>query len=102
MHLDAADYRKAYDAIKATSLLHNSDCSIVMFVATPDTDALCACKILTVYLMCILKLTLKDLLTCDYLAHKVVPVGGYDDIARVNEQLIAPSQHVSTVNSIIR
>ena len=34
----------------------------------------------------------KDLLSADYISHKVVPVSGYDDLARENEQLVLKQQ----------
>lgn len=50
----------------------------VLILAALETDALCACRILTA------------LLRRDYIPHKIQPVAGYADLARASQELIAP------------
>lgn len=50
----------------------------VLILAALETDALCACRILTA------------LLRRDYIPHKIQPVSGYADLTRVGQELITP------------
>ncbi|KAJ5673498.1 hypothetical protein N7507_002625 [Penicillium longicatenatum] len=53
--------------------------SVLILVAL-EPDALCACRILT------------ELLKRDFIPHKIQPVGGYGDLARVGRDLVQPMQ----------
>ncbi|KAJ5535804.1 hypothetical protein N7513_008990 [Penicillium frequentans] len=53
--------------------------SVLILVAL-EPDALCACRILT------------ELLKRDFIPHKIQPVGGYGDLARVGQDLVQPMQ----------
>ncbi|OXV05905.1 hypothetical protein Egran_06327 [Elaphomyces granulatus] len=57
---------------------HRPLSSPVLILAALEPDALCACRILT------------TLLKRDYIPHKIQPVAGYGDLARVGEELIKP------------
>jgi cell division control protein 45 len=57
---------------------HQPLSSPVLILAALEPDALCACRILT------------TLLKRDYIPHKIQPVAGYGDLARVGEELIKP------------
>ncbi|KIH93950.1 cell division control protein 45 [Sporothrix brasiliensis 5110] len=50
----------------------------VLILVALEPDALCACRILT------------SLLKHDYIPHKIQPVAGYADLARVGRELVAP------------
>ncbi|CAK7226598.1 DNA replication initiation factor cdc45 [Sporothrix curviconia] len=50
----------------------------VLVLVALEPDALCACRILT------------SLLKHDYIPHKIQPVAGYADLARVGRELVAP------------
>lgn len=50
----------------------------VLLLVALEPDALCACRILT------------SLLKHDYIPHKIQPVAGYADLARVGRELVAP------------
>ncbi len=50
----------------------------VLLLVALEPDALCACRILT------------HLLKHDYIPHKIQPVAGYADLARVGRELVAP------------
>lgn len=52
----------------------------VLILVALETDALCACRILTA------------LLKRDYIPHKIQPVAGYGDLARAGEDLVRPMQ----------
>ncbi|EFX04368.1 DNA replication initiation factor cdc45 [Grosmannia clavigera kw1407] len=50
----------------------------VLLLVALEPDALCACRVLT------------SLLKHDYIPHKIQPVAGYADLARVGRELVAP------------
>jgi cell division control protein 45 len=50
----------------------------VLILVALESDALCACRILT------------TLLKRDYIPHKIQPVAGYGDLARAGEELVRP------------
>lgn len=52
----------------------------VLILVALESDALCACRILTA------------LLKRDYIAHKIHPVAGYGDLARAGDELVRPMQ----------
>ncbi|KAH8917330.1 CDC45-like protein [Atractiella rhizophila] len=56
-------------------ILSHSRTTSVLLLCSPDVDALCACRILT------------QLLRDDHVPHKVVPVGGWEELSRVAEEV---------------
>ncbi|KAI9710620.1 MAG: hypothetical protein M1812_007384 [Candelaria pacifica] len=50
----------------------------VLLLVALESDALCACRILT------------SLLKRDYIPHKIQPISGYGDLARAGEELVRP------------
>ncbi|CEN62463.1 Putative Cell division control protein 45 [Aspergillus calidoustus] len=52
----------------------------VLILVALESDALCACRILTA------------LLKRDYIPHKIHPVAGYGDLSRAGEELVRPMQ----------
>eukprot|EP01135_Chromosphaera_perkinsii_P000163 Nk52_evm59s32 gene=Nk52_evmTU59s32 len=70
------DADETYIKIKEDALV--SRMPVLIFIS-PDADALCACKILT------------GLLKSDFVQYVIVPVAGYNDLAKANKELISPS-----------
>ncbi|BFZ57164.1 DNA replication initiation factor cdc45 [Savitreella phatthalungensis] len=73
MLLQRPQFRDAYEAIKAAA--PDSACRVLILCAL-DPDAVCACKMLSL------------LLKADFIAHKVHPIAGWQDLARANETLV--------------
>ncbi|KAI8089535.1 DNA replication pre-initiation complex subunit Cdc45 [Halteromyces radiatus] len=73
-------YNEAYERIKRDSL----DGNCIIFVA-PDVDAICCCKIL------------QSLLKRDIIQHKIVPVSGYQDLQKANDDLVAKDEQLRTI-----
>ncbi|KAI8394143.1 CDC45 family [Radiomyces spectabilis] len=71
VRITSVQYEQAYEQIKRDSI----EGSCIVFVAS-DVDALCACKIF------------QGLLKSDIIQHKIVPVAGYKDLMKANEELI--------------
>ncbi len=57
---------------------HHSLSPPVLILAALEPDALCACRILTA------------LLKRDYLAHKIQPIAGYDDLKNAGKNMVQP------------
>lgn len=57
---------------------HHSLSPAVLILVSLEPDALCACRILTA------------LLKRDYVAHKIQPVSGYDDLSFLGQSLVQP------------
>lgn len=57
---------------------HHSLSPPVLILAALEPDALCACRILTA------------LLKRDYIAHKIQPIAGYDDLKNAGKDLVQP------------
>ncbi|KAL9117842.1 MAG: hypothetical protein Q9187_005617, partial [Circinaria calcarea] len=57
---------------------HHAQSSPVLILVALEPDALCACRILTA------------LLKRDYIAHNIIPVSGYGDLARAGESQVRP------------
>ena len=57
---------------------HHSLSPAILILVALEPDALCACRILTA------------LLKRDYIAHKIQPVSGYDDLAKAGQNLVRP------------
>lgn len=57
---------------------HHAQSSPVLILVALEPDALCACRILTA------------LLKRDYIAHNIIPVSGYGDLARAGEAQVRP------------
>ncbi|RUS21570.1 CDC45-like protein-domain-containing protein [Endogone sp. FLAS-F59071] len=106
VYLTRDRYEDAYDKIKQDSL--KGTCLI--FVA-PDVDALCSAKILQAsvaanplvaveirhYLTVNCVFSDQSLLKADYIAHKVVPVSGYTDLSKANQNLIENNEELRTI-----
>ncbi|KAK5072271.1 DNA replication initiation factor cdc45 [Exophiala xenobiotica] len=57
---------------------HGPSSSQVLILSSLETDAICACRILTA------------LLKRDYIQHRIQPVAGYGDLQRAGEKLVRP------------
>lgn len=57
---------------------HHSLSPPVLILAALEPDALCACRILTA------------LLKRDYIAHKIQPIAGYDDLKKAGKSMVQP------------
>ena len=75
MYLPPALLSKLYLHLQSTR--HPLSPPVLVLVAL-EPDALCACRILT------------RLFKHDYIPHKIQPVAGYADLARVGRELVAP------------
>ncbi|KAI8057935.1 CDC45 family [Syncephalis plumigaleata] len=82
VYYSATQLALAYDNIKRQAL--NGYCTVAIFVA-PDADALCACRILV------------NLLTNDFISHKVVPVAGYTDLEEIGQELIQEHEELKSI-----
>ena len=79
VYIDRCKYRRAYEAILASARLSSSSSSgtvSVLILVAPDVDALCACRILV------------KMLSHDHVGHNVVPVSGWNELARVNREMV--------------
>lgn len=74
MLIGPADFRRAYDDIRQSSLTH-STLRVVIFVSCLDIDALCAAKVLA------------NTFKTDLIPHKLVPVVGYDEMRSMYAEL---------------
>ncbi|KAI9305704.1 DNA replication pre-initiation complex subunit Cdc45 [Cunninghamella echinulata] len=80
VRITSARYIQAYERIKRDSLQGNC----IIFVA-PDVDAICCCKIL------------QSLLKQDIIQHKIVPVSGYQDLQKANDDLVVKDEQLRTI-----
>ena len=82
------DFEKTYRQLKSDYQMPSRSASsasgsgIIIFVA-PMVDAICACH------------TLTGLLASDYIPYKIIPVRGYQDICRANEEHLQGQEKVS-------
>ncbi|KAF2757760.1 CDC45-like protein [Pseudovirgaria hyperparasitica] len=75
MYLPRDSISTLYLHLKKTN---NSLSSPVLILVALEPDALCACRILI------------SLLKRDYISHKIKPIAGYGDLARVGTELVRP------------
>lgn len=104
MFIPNAEFHKAYQKIKSDALETHPAPSIIIFVA-PTPDAICACRLFTVWLPAPHSLALvavlqawlpsdkyivvfvQALLRYDYVAYEVRPVVGYDDVFTIKDEI---------------
>ncbi|KAJ8663622.1 hypothetical protein O0I10_000868 [Lichtheimia ornata] len=80
VRITEADFDKEYERIKQDSVEGNC----IIFVAS-DVDAICACKIF------------QFVLKSDLIQHKLVPVSGYQDLEKANNELVANDPELRSI-----
>lgn len=89
--LSKKEYHTAYNSIlssarKAISLRQaNSSAATVLVLCAPDVDALCACRILVA------------LLNADCIGYRVVPVSGWSDLSRINQEMVEDNTDLRSI-----
>lgn len=89
MHINARSFPRAYREILNSARSSGSTAGGggqvgVLVLVAPDTDALCACRILS------------GLLRHDQIGHNVVPVAGWSELARVNREMVEGNSKVGS------
>lgn len=85
VYIDRRRYRRAYEGIVAAARESSSSSSgtvSVLVLVAPDVDALCAARILV------------KMLAHDHIGHNVVPVSGWNELARVNREMVDGNRKV--------
>ncbi|KAI9320750.1 CDC45 family [Dichotomocladium elegans] len=80
VRITEADFEREYERIKHDSVEGNC----IIFVSS-NVDAICACKIF------------QSLLKSDLIQHKLVPVSGYRDLEKANEELVAADPDLRSI-----
>lgn len=80
MYIESRTFPRAYkeirDSARASASTSNAGQVGVLVLVAPDVDALCACRILV------------GLLRHDQIGHNVVPVAGWNELSRVNREMV--------------
>ncbi|KAI9339661.1 CDC45 family [Obelidium mucronatum] len=80
----AANLSSAYSRIKAAAAALPS-ANTVLVIASPDPDALCACKMIS------------TLFKSDCIIHQIIPVSGYDHLDKTNTQKIRNNDNLRSI-----
>lgn len=92
------EFETAYKNLRKEAIIGSSS---VLIVVANDVDSLCASRILTVILNCMMADIIfipiwKNLLKTDHISHKIISVSGYSDLTNLNDSIIKNSTNVST------